>query len=306
MFIVSKDNIDDPNTLFKFSKLVECITVLQSFGFIIYGSCVYEYIWRCASACLPWRKFSSLRTIVKEKKIQIKNINAFFRGLDSPTAYDIIEYFRRIAHVEEWLFHYRLTNFSEFFLTFDNPTSTESFIIGIELANSALQHMWACDDLMSLIALDKNKFILFKEIPIIKNFLQDTLGIAFIDFEDPQVWGVIQNIGACIVANETVVISVDSDFYARSTTNRIRALLDKGYKVTWKHKNMYIYLPCTEMEEKCAICLDVENHTRKYSGIVTLPCQHSYHLWCILQVAIQDVRCPLCRAIFDPKPFRFL
>jgi hypothetical protein len=310
MFVITKENINHQGTHFKFAKFIECVLVLQSFDFVIYGSAIYEYIWRCAAAGLPWKRYSSLKRIVETKDISIQNINARYIGAGAPPQKEVIDHFQRGAHVVESFFQFKMGNVCEFIVAFDNPYSERAFDVAIEISGGHMDHLWPYDDLISLIALDRNNFVIYKETEAVKKFLEETLGIKIESFDDPQMWGIIPKIGAKIAANETMIRLADAHLFTAYGTERVRSLLRKGYTVNWASSGVQITMPRAACAtDKCSICLEQASAQESMmEGIVTLHCGHQYHLSCMSTwlKARPEPKCALCRAPFTTEAINFV
>jgi hypothetical protein len=309
MLFVTKDNVRDPSMPFKFTKFVECVEVLQSFDFVIYGSAVYEYIYRCAAYCLPWRKYTSLLALIESKDIiTIQNINAFYKGSNPAIAADVVHFFKKLGGVYEYPLRLKQTNFAEIIVSFENPFDSEPVEFPIELSGPS-ESVWPCDDLTSLIALEKETFVLFRDAPATRRLIEATFPLVKVQsFKDPQVWGLIHNIGSKILQNQTAVQIARSELYLNAGIRRVYALVAKGYRVSLLHNNVTVEIPSAEIAEKCSICLDTSNSCRVPQGIVTLPCKHQHHLSCLSKWAWQatEAKCPLCRAPFNSKAIKVL
>ncbi len=308
MFCATRENIGDQNTRFKFVKLCEVITILQSFDFCVYGSCVYEYIWRSAAACLPWKRYTTLEAIVQTKPVRINNINGYYRGLGSQSSKELVAFFKRIANVSEYPFQVKHCNFSEMSLSFFNPFDDCSYEVRIELASNSPNMPWICDDLITQTGFYKNEFILTKQSSQVKHLLETSFVLKNVDFSDVQTFGILCKIGNMISANSTIISTTNHDSHLGMAIGRIRALVNKGYRVIWRHSNLYIQIPKENVDEKCSVCMAV-NCADPMSGVVTLPCRHMYHLkclstWCRYGQGNAPT-CPLCRGSFDAQALKF-
>ena len=294
MFSFTRDNIDNSETIYKFVRLVDCISILESYDATFIGSVVYEYLWRCSAACLPWRKYSSLKRIVEENDVIIEDINVYFQA--STSALEVADGFGRFSKRVD-------CSLDDDVLTVKFGSSFEADMsVRITLTKDDTISDW--DSLESVLGLYRKTFFVWKQREHIRIGLQDLFDIKFEEFSDLHMHGLVNQIGAMVIKNSSAVL-VSSDAFPSG--DQLTKSLEKGYTAIWSNKGIKFKMPFQETGEKCSICLDRSNSCVDFfgfQGVVTLPCKHEYHLTCICKWTFKkNTTCPLCRFTYLCSPF---
>lgn len=300
MFLFTRENIDEPQTFFKFIRFIDCIDILQASNLSIIGSAVYEYIWRCSIKCLPWKKFTSLKTLVLDKDIRISNINAISE--DRMTEKQIIRLLKSYENLGKT---YRKVftapwTYEEFVATFKDPICSENFNVSITIGSSNVPTYTDDVDVMeSIVALKKNTFVIWKQREYIRAGLEALFKTSLDNFEEPHIQGIINKMGSMIIDNRSIIFVGASFIF--SLTSQLKRSVEKGYKLGWIYKGAKFIVPQKTAKELCSIC---QNQTycatnSPLVGVVKLPCSHEFHIQCIERWSRQSLNCPLCRTGFS-------
>lgn len=301
--------------MFAFSKFVEVITVLQNNNLGIFGSSIYEYIFRCSSKCLQWKKYESLKKIVAEKgMISIKGINSIADVANEDDVQDKLDiiFLSICRSFRSKIVIMKKFNTQEYLLEFDSPFGGKSLKFGVEISAATIIDSIPIagdgssnEELMSSLVLYDDTFSIFRKSSSYIKALNKMFKIENINLSDPQTWGLMTKIGTMIESNTSTLHIEEKGFVSGS--HRIKLFRTKGYNVLAFYCGSEISIPSKKLEDMCSICRETDSDER---GTVQFKCAHQYHLYCILPwfraQGDDNVQCPLCKRRYEARLFKYI
>lgn len=277
--------------VYKWIKFNDCIEDIYDGDGVIFGSTVYDYIWRWFDEMLVWNKFDSLTEYLEKNSLYIYNINVFH-----PSPMDLLEYLKNKWNIIS-VCRLRMNYSFDIRVQFNNPFGRDYYVDILIADDSDMANMPFRTNL-SLIGSMRQGFTIVGQ-DVASKWVMDEYKKDYKLYDAREVTAVIQKISKNILSREVTFFTRSQTFH-RVSVSMFHKLEKKKYSFQWNLKGIQIIGILNRDGKECSICKD----KLAYESVI-LSCQHEYHIACITKWSEACRRqhkkcsCPLCREEYE-------